>query len=124
MCRKDGHAKEISQPGWGPFLFGRRAELPACPDRASIAPMPEPISPTRQQKITLGEMRVSGVRGLLVHCADYHCAHAVRIGADRWPDNVRLSDLEPLFVCQACGRRGADIRPDWDWELSRRRASG
>ncbi len=42
--------------------------------------MPEPISPTRQQKITLAEMRVSGVRGLLVHCADYHCAHAVRIG--------------------------------------------
>ena len=51
------------------------------------------------------------------------CAHAERISADRWPDNVRLSDLEPLFVCQACGRRGADIRPDWDWELSRR-ASG
>jgi hypothetical protein len=23
-----------------------------------------------------------------------------------------------------CGRRGADIRPDWDWDLSRRRASG
>src|SRR5258706_13191096 len=86
MCRKDGHAKEISQPSWGPFLFGRRAELPACPDRASIAPMPEPISPTRQKKIPLAEMRVSGVRGLLVHCADYHCAHAVRIGADRWPD--------------------------------------
>ncbi len=29
---------------------------------------------------------------------------------------IRLSDLEPLFVCQACGRRGADIRPDWDWD--------
>ena len=31
---------------------------------------------TRQQKITLGEMRSSGVRGLLVYCADYKCAHA------------------------------------------------
>ena len=67
-------------------------------------------------KITLGEMRASGVRGLLVYCADYHCAHAVRIRADRWPDRVRLSALEPLFVCQACGQRGADIRPDWDWD--------
>jgi hypothetical protein len=38
------------------------------------------------------------------------------ISADRWPDHIRLSDLEPLFVYQACGRRGADIRPDWDWE--------
>jgi hypothetical protein len=27
------------------------------------------------------------------------------------PDHVRLFDLEPLFVYQACGHRGADIRP-------------
>ncbi len=47
---------------------------------------------TRQQKITLGEMRASGVRDLRVYCADYRCAHAVRISADRWPDHVRLSD--------------------------------
>ena len=32
---------------------------------------------------------------------------------DQWPDDVRLSDLEPRFTCQACGRRGADVRPDW-----------
>jgi len=35
------------------------------------------------------------------------------ISGDRWPDDVRLSDLEPRFTCQACGRRGADVRPDW-----------
>jgi hypothetical protein len=81
-----------------------------------MAAMREPTPPTGQQKITLGEMRSSGVRGLLVYCADYRCAHAVRISADRWPDQIRLSDLEALFVCQACGRRGADIRPDWDWD--------
>jgi hypothetical protein len=71
---------------------------------------------TRPQKITLGEMRSMGVRGVLVYCADYKCAHATRLSADRWPDHVRLSDLEPLFVCQACGRRGADIRPDFEWD--------
>ena len=75
-----------------------------------------PDAPTRQQKITLGEMRASGVRGLLVYCADYKCAHAARISADRWLDHIRLSDLEPLFVCQACCRTGADIRPHWDWD--------
>ncbi len=26
---------------------------------------------------------------------------------------MRLSDLEPRFTCQACGRRGADVRQDW-----------
>jgi hypothetical protein len=24
---------------------------------------------------------------------------------------VRLSDLEPRFVCQPCGHRGVDVRP-------------
>jgi hypothetical protein len=34
------------------------------------------------------------------------------MSADHWPDHVRLSDIEPLFICQACGKRGADVRPD------------
>src|SRR5579862_5170993 len=62
------------------------------------------------QKITLGEMRGAGVSGLLVYCSDYRCSHHLKISADPWPDEVRLSDLEPSFVCKACGRRGADIQ--------------
>jgi hypothetical protein len=66
-------------------------------------------------KITFAEMRDSGVRGLLVYCQNYQCRHSIAISADPWPDQVRLSDLEPRFVCQACGRRGADVRPDFLW---------
>ena len=50
--------------------------------------------------------------GVLVYC---HCGHHVALDADHWPDKVRLSDLEPRFVCQGCGSRGADVRPDFDW---------
>jgi hypothetical protein len=64
----------------------------------------------RQQKITLGEMRsFGGPRRLLVYCSDYHCAHSVVIDASGWGDNVRLSDLEPKFICQACGHRGRPL---------------
>jgi hypothetical protein len=56
-------------------------------------------------------MRESGPRRLLVYCGDYKCAHSVMIEAECWPDHVRLSDLEPKFTCQACGHRGADVRP-------------
>src|SRR6266699_5927033 len=38
----------------------------------------------------------------------------VALGTDPWPGDVRLSDIEPLFVCQAYCRRGADVRPDFD----------
>jgi hypothetical protein len=67
----------------------------------------------RPQKITLGEMLASDVRGLLIYCSDYHCSHSVEINADPWLDGMRLSDIEGRFVCLACGRRGADVRPDW-----------
>ncbi|MCK1543969.1 hypothetical protein IVA98_13660 [Bradyrhizobium sp. 160] len=76
----------------------------------------------RDQKITLGQMRNpdggrGGTRHLLVCCADYKCGHMVRLASaevDQWPDDLRLSDLEPKFTCRKCGRRGADVRPDFD----------
>jgi hypothetical protein len=35
----------------------------------------------------------------------------ITMSADQWPDNIRLSDVEPGFVCTVCGKRGAEIRP-------------
>ena len=29
------------------------------------------------------------------------CSHSVALSADRWPDNMRLSDIEPRFVYAA-----------------------
>jgi hypothetical protein len=51
-------------------------------------------------------MRASGVRGFLVYCSDYYCSHWTPISGDKRPDDVRLSDIEPCFTCQGCGRRG------------------
>ena len=59
-----------------------------------------------RQKIALGEMRASGVRGLLIYCSDYRCSHSVAISGDRWSDDVRLSDIEPRFTCQALRPEG------------------
>ena len=66
----------------------------------------------RQQKITFGQMRANcGPTRVLVYCSDHKCSHSVVIDAACWPDDLRLSDLEDRFVCQICGRRGADVRP-------------
>jgi hypothetical protein len=63
----------------------------------------------------LGEMRSGGgPTGILVYCADYRCSHSIAMSADLWPDDVRLSDIEPRFVCQACGKRGAEVRPHFE----------
>jgi len=68
----------------------------------------------RPQKITFGDIRGMGVRGVLVYCADYRCGHSVALSADCGPDEVRLSDVEPRFVCMVCSMRGADVRPNFE----------
>ena len=67
----------------------------------------------RPQKITFGSVRESGVRGVLIYCSDYKCSHHIAISADQWSDDVRLSDIEDRFICKACGKRGADVRPNF-----------
>ena len=70
--------------------------------------------PDRPTKITFAEMRDMGVCGVLIYCADYRCSHSIAISGDAWPDDARLSDIEDRFVCRACGKRGADVRPDFN----------
>jgi hypothetical protein len=65
---------------------------------------------TYPQKITFGELRASGVRDVLIYCRDHKCSH-ITISADRWPNHVRLSEIESGFVCTSCGKRGAEVRP-------------
>jgi hypothetical protein len=69
----------------------------------------------RPQKITFAEMRDMGVRGVLIYCADSRCSHSIAVSAVQWPDELRLSDIEPRFGCSACGHCGADVRPDFNW---------
>jgi len=52
-----------------------------------------------------------GPTSILVHCKNYRCSHSIAMPADPWPDDVRLSDIEPQCVCQACGKRGGEVRP-------------
>jgi hypothetical protein len=53
----------------------------------------------RPQKITFGELREMGVRGVLIYCADYRCSHSIAVSADQWADDLRLSDIEDRFTC-------------------------
>jgi hypothetical protein len=41
---------------------------------------------------------------------------AFRNKASRSEHGTSLSDIEDRFVCTACGKRGADVRPDFHWD--------
>lgn len=52
-------------------------------ERTALYPIGRPV------KITLGEMRSTGIRGLIIFCADYRCSHNITLPpayVDRWPD--------------------------------------
>jgi hypothetical protein len=72
--------------------------------------LPELRMPSAE-KITLGQMRQSGPSRLQIFCGEHKCEHSVVIDTDCWPESLRLSDLQALFVCTVCGHRGADVRP-------------
>jgi hypothetical protein len=78
----------------------------------------------RPTKIAFAEMREMGVRGLLVYCADNPCSHSIAVSADQWPNDLRQSNIEDRFVCQACGKRSADVRPDFNWDKTPVRVMG
>jgi hypothetical protein len=42
------------------------------------------------QKITFGELREMGIRGVLICCADYRCNHSGAVMADQWADDIKL----------------------------------
>jgi hypothetical protein len=78
----------------------------------------------RPQRIAFAEMRDMGVRGVPIYCQDFRCSHSTAISRDGWADDVRLSNLEARFVCRACGKRGADVRPDFNWNRTPVKAMG
>jgi hypothetical protein len=42
---------------------------------------------------------------------DHRCSHHIEVHADGWPDDVRLSDIEPKFTCTGAASVAPKIRP-------------
>ena len=68
----------------------------------------------RPLKITFGEMRESGVRGVLIYFTGYRCSHYVTALIDS--RMIFEPAISTRFLCTACGSREADIRPDFRWD--------
>ena len=82
------------------------------------------MAPARPVKITFAELREQCVRGILICCSDYRSSHSIATSGDRWPGDLRLCDIEDRFTCSECGKRGAGVRPYFDWDKRMVRAIG
>jgi len=63
------------------------------------------------EPMTLGQMRVHGVRSIDAACND--CWHETSILVDALPDHMPVPDVALVLKCSACGSRNVTTRPDW-----------
>jgi hypothetical protein len=68
----------------------------------------------------MGHIRSHGCRNLLVYCGAINCNHSVVINGDHLPDDLPIRSLCSRMVCQRCGHRGADVRPDWSPHVNKK----
>ena len=66
------------------------------------------------EPMTLGNMRANGVRSLIVHCSNVQCRHEAIVNVDALPANAAVPVLGLRMRCDRCGRRGADVMPNWN----------
>lgn len=59
----------------------------------------------------LANMRENGVRSLQVHCL--HCGVDRVVNVDSYDGRLTVKSFERRMICLNCGRRGADVRPNW-----------
>jgi hypothetical protein len=63
--------------------------------------------------LTLGNMRLLGVRGLIVTCLDQQCRHQSIVSVDDYADEIEVPAFAPRMVCSQCGGKRVDARPNW-----------
>ena len=61
--------------------------------------------------MTLGNMRQSGVRGLVATCCA--CSHNTEVDVNAWPDDVSVRSFGLHMRCTMCGHLGATAIPNW-----------
>jgi hypothetical protein len=106
-------------PHLGEVLFGRADRTRHTVDR--------PLTPTRRSHFPHDP--IGGIMGHGAATEDHLCRDAIvrcsrasglllRLSLQplhrdqrRWPDDVRLSEIEPRFTCSVCGSKGAEVRP-------------
>jgi hypothetical protein len=52
--------------------------------------------------------------GVLIYCSDYRCSHHIAIRGIGGPMMFACLILSRPVVCNACGKRGAEVRPDFN----------
>jgi hypothetical protein len=62
---------------------------------------------------TVGRVKGYGVTHLLIFCGRPECRSESKMPIERFPDDTDILSIGARMRCGRCGRKGADVRPDW-----------
>jgi hypothetical protein len=74
----------------------------------------------RDHSMTLGNMRLNGVRMLAVSCHAPDCLHAADVNVDGMADEVVVLFIARRFRCSRCGSKHVSARPAWHTTLHKK----
>jgi hypothetical protein len=85
--------------------------------------------PPKIESVTIGAVRVHGVKTLLVYChgkrdGDWPCHHSGELPIERFSAEETLPDIQRRCRCTICGWRRADLRPDYSTQQAARQSVG
>jgi len=70
--------------------------------------------------MTLGNMRANGVRTIAAYCQRVDCHHSAVVDVSALSDDAAVPAIGRRLRCTACGRLGAESRPNWSETAAQR----
>ena len=80
------------------------------------------LEQSEPRNANIGHCRAHDLTHLLIYCTNFpvFCYHDARIPIDGLPDDLQLDDIQARCRCTRCGKKGAEVRPDWAPVMDRR----
>ena len=72
----------------------------------------------------IADCRRHALTHLLIYCTNYpaYCHHDGTLPIDGLPDELLLDQIQVRCRCTRCGKKGADVRPDWAPVIGRKKS--
>jgi hypothetical protein len=92
------------------------------PHREDLPNEQHPLVRCQPRDARIADCRAQALTHILIYCTNFpaFCHHDAKRPIADFPDDLLLDDLQARCRCTRCGKKGAEVRPDWAPVVARR----